>query len=359
MRFSKILIIMAFILVSFESYAINVSSTGTAKVKDGRLREAYYKAMENSVIGAIKWYYRQNSIRGIEVTGDFIRFVNGYSILSTDLSEDNTTVTMRMRLNLDEKALKDANLIINQHTDPVVYIFRGIDNNIIPANTIKKIIESHLTSSQFSLAEQSTFLVDMRGKFDNESIEKSFKNLKETDNLFIFDFQPVYDKEMFVTQFNSCELTTTISIYEKKGEPKRLQVVTGDNLKNDYNCYVSSINQSVTNLMSYIRENMIKLPDNAAKLSKYRINLLNLNNMVTAKNVINLLIQRGVIKTYKTLSYSQKIMAFEVETFFKPDNLLRKIQGLEIENEPVITDSGSAINIDFSKQPVISDNVSE
>lgn len=359
MRFSKILIIIAFLMVSFESYAINVSSTGTAKIKDGRLREAYYKAMENSVIGAIKWYYRQNGIKGIDVTGDFIRFVNGYSILSTSLSEDNTTVTMRMRLNLDEKALKDANLIVNQHTDPVVYIFRGIDNNIIPANNIKKIIESQFTSNQFSLAEQSTFLVDMRGNFDNETIEKSFRKLKESKNLFIFDFQPVYDKEMFVTQFNSCELTTTISVYEKTGEPKKLQIVTGDDLKSDYNCYISSINQAVISTMSYIRENMIKLPENAAKLSKYRINLLNLNNMVTAKNVISLLIQRGVIKNYKTLSYSQKIMAFEVETFFTPDNLLRKIQGLEIENEPVVTDSGSAINIDFSKQPAIPDNVSE
>lgn len=359
MRLSKILVFIVFLMISFESYAINVSSTGTAKIKDGRLREAYYRAMENSVIGAVKWYYRQNKIKGIDVTGDFMRFVNGYSILDTSLSDDNTTVSIRMRLNLDEKALKDANLIVNQHTDPVVYIFRGIDNNIIPANNIKKIIESQLTSNQFSLAEQSNFLVGMRGKFDNESIEKSFKDLEETDNLFIFDFQPVYDKEMFVTQFNTCELVTTISVYGKKGEPKKLQIVTGDDLKSDYSCYVSSINQAAISIMSYIRENMIKLPENAARLSKYRINLLNLNNMVTAKNIINLLIQRGVIKNYKTLSYSQKIMAFEVETFFKPDNLLRKIQGLEIENEPVITDSGSAINIDFSKQPAISDNVSE
>ena len=132
----KITTIILIMLFAFESYAYNVVATGKATIKNMRLRDAYYSAMNNAKLASIRWYYKENQITDVEVNEDYLKFIKSYSILEQNI-EDNKTVSVKLKIDLDDTALKDARLLLNQYVDSVVYLYRGINDNILPAKQIQ------------------------------------------------------------------------------------------------------------------------------------------------------------------------------------------------------------------------------
>ena len=112
----------------------------------------------------------------MEVNDDFFKFIRSYSILEQNI-EDNTTVTVKLKIDLDDAALKDARLLLNQYADSTVYIYRGIDDTILPAKQIQNTITNTLSSKQFSLAEQALFLGKIDDIYDEKKINKAFREV--------------------------------------------------------------------------------------------------------------------------------------------------------------------------------------
>lgn len=342
-----IILLAAAISYTSESYAYNVVATGKASIKNLRLRDAYYSALNNAKLTSIRWYYKENKITDMNVNEDFFKFIKSYSVLEQNI-EDNKTVYVKLKIDLDDAALKDAKLLLNQYADSTVYLYRGIDDTILPAKQIQNTITNTLASQQFSLSEQALFLGKIDDIYDKKKINKAFSEINSA-SLIIFDFRVIDNLEEFKDSDNKCEVETTVTIINKKKENKTIQIVTGNDNNNIIKCYNNTVKQAASDTVAYVRDNIIQLPETAAKLQKYNINFINANNLVLTKNIIDTLSQRGLIKSYKTVSYSQKNVVFEVDSYFSTEELSGKIQELNFQKQPTkIEFNDKKLILDFS-----------
>lgn len=342
-----IIILIASICYTYESYAYNVVATGKAVVKDLRLRDAYYNALNNAKLSSIRWYYKENNIKDMEVNEDYFKFIKSYSVLEQNI-DDNNTISVKLKIDLDDTALKDARLLLNQYADSAVYLYRGIDNTVLLAKQIQNTITNTLTAKQFSLADQALFLGKIDDLYDKKKINKAFSEINST-SLIIFDFRVIESIEEFKDINNVCEVETTVTIMNKKNDSKTIQIVTGNDTGNISKCYNNAIKQAASDTVAYVRDNIIQLPETAAKLQKYNINFINANNLVLTKNIIDTLSQRGLIKSYKTVSYSQKNVVFEVDSYFSTEELSKKLQELNLQKQPTkIEFNDKKLILDFS-----------
>lgn len=340
-----------FILILFVSllpdYAEASTITSSAKtgITNGNLRYAYNKAVQNALINAIKGYYRQNSENAIEVTAEFVKFIKSYSIINQNINDKSVEVTLKV--SLDDDALQDARLIVSHHTDSAVYLQRGISADILPSGEIRQTISKILSSKQFSLKDETKFLDMINNPSLDNQIQEAFKKT-ESQNMFIFDFTPVTDTEEFENDRNKCEILTHILIFSKKGDNKNLKITTGSLNTTPKYCYSEAIAYAVDNAVAYVRENIIQIPDTSPKLQKYNIKCINFTNMVATKNLLDTLLQRGIIKSSKPISYSQKSIIFEVESFFNTEELDNKIQTLSLSQKPKSSFTKKEFILDFS-----------
>lgn len=342
-----IILLAAAISYTSESYAYNVVATGKAAIKNLRLRDAYYSALNNAKLTSIRWYYKENNITDMEVNEDFFKFIKSYSVLEQNI-EDNKTVSVKLKIDLDDAALKDARLLLNQYADSAVYLYRGIDDTILPSKQIQNTITNTLAAQQFSLSDQALFLGKIDDIYDKKKINKAFSEINSA-SLIILDFRVIDNLEEFKDPDNKCEVETTVTIINKKKESKTIQIVTGNDNNNIIKCYNNTVKQAASDTVAYVRDNIIQLPETAAKLHKYNINFINANNLVLTKNIIDTLSQRGLIKSYKTVSYSQKNVVFEVDSYFSTEELSSKIQELNFPKQPnKIEFNDKKLILDFS-----------
>ena len=346
-KFIRLLTIFLVIFTAFESYAYNVTTTGKATVSKNKLRDAYYAALNNALYGSIRWYYKENN-QDVKVTSEYLKFIKSYTILEQKLEEN--MVVIKVKIDLDDVALQDARLLLNQYTDSAVFVYRGMDSNTLPDNQVKSAITTALSSMQFSTANEGSFLGKIKDIKDNAQVEKAFKDIG-SNVLIIFDFEPVLSKDDFKDGGNECEVVTTVSIHDKKEEHKTIQIVTGSDNTNTAYCYNTAVKQAATDTITYIRENIVKLPETAAKLQKYEIKLINANNFVLTKNIMDTLLKRGLIKSSKTVSYNQKSVVFEVESYFSPEELSGKISSSQLPKQPT--------RMDFGKKELVLDFAAE
>ena len=138
---------------------------------------------------------------------------------------------------------------------------------------------------------------------------------------------------------------------DKKSEAKTIQITTGSNNTNTAYCYNDAVKQAATETITYVRENIVKLPETAAKLQKYEIKLVNANNFVITKNIMDTLLKRGLIKSSKTVSYNQKSVVFEVESYFSPEELGNKVQSSKLPMKPT--------KMEFGKKELVLDFAAE
>lgn len=341
------ILLIAAVSYTSECYAYNVVATGKATIKNLRLRDAYYSALNNAKLAAIRWYYKENKITDMEVNEDYFKFIRSYSILDQSI-EDNKTVAVKLKIDLDDAALKDARLLLNQYADSTVYLYRGIDDAVLPAKQVQSTITNTLAAQQFSLADQALFLGKIDDIYDEKKINKAFNEVNSA-SLIIFDFRVITSLEEFKDPNNMCEVETTVTIANKKNDSKTIQIVTGNDNNNIIKCYNNAVKQAASDTVAYVRDNIIQLPETAAKLQKYNINFINANNLVLTKNIIDTLSQRRLIKSYKTVSYSQKNVVFEVNTYFSSEELSRKIQELKFLKQPTkIEFNDKKLILDFS-----------
>ncbi len=344
---TTIVILYTAIFYAGESYAYNVVATGKATIKNLKLRDAYYNAMNNAKLASIRWYYKENNISDMEVTEDFFKFIRSYSILEQKI-EDNSTVAIKLKIDLDDTALKDARLLLNQYADSTVYLYRGIDEAILPAKQMQNTITNTLAAQQFSLSDQALFLGKIEDINNEKLVTKAFNEVNSA-SLIIFDFRIINSLEKFKDPNNMCEVETTVSILNKKNDNKTIQIVTGSDNANPIKCYNNAVKQAASETVAYVRDNIIQLPETAAKLQKYDIHFINANNLVLTKNIIDTLSQRGLVKSYKTVSYSQKNVVFEVDTYFSIEELSKKIQELNLQTQPSkIEFTDKKLILDFS-----------
>lgn len=343
----KIIICLIFIITSYESYASTVTITGKATVSKNRLRDAYYAALNSALYGSIRWYYKENN-QDVKVTSEYLKFIKSYTIVEQTLVDK--TITVKVRVDLDDTALQDARLLLNQYTDSAVFVYRGINANTLPDNQLRSAITSALLSMQFSTSNEGNFLGKIKDIKDNTQIEKAFKNV-DSNVLIIFDFEPVLSKDDFKDGGNECEIITTVSIHDKKGENKTIQITTGSDNANQSYCYNTAVKQAATDTITYVRENIVKLPETAARLQKYEIKVVNANNFVLTKNIMDTLLKRGLVKSSKTISYNQKSVVFEVESYFSPEELSSKVSNSQLPKQPT--------RMDFGKKELVLDFAAE
>lgn len=346
-KFIRLLTIFLVIFTAFESYAYNVTITGKATVSKNKLRDAYYAALNNALYGSIRWYYKENN-QDVKVTSEYLKFIKSYTILEQKLEEN--VVVIKVKIDLDDVALQDARLLLNQYSDSAVFIYRGIQENILPDKQVKNAITTALSSTQFATSNEAAFLGKIKDISDNAQIEKAFKDI-DSNVLLIFDFQPVATTEEFKDSNNTCEIITTVSIKDKKSKAKTIQITTGSNNTNTAYCYNDAVKQAATETITYVRENIVKLPETAAKLQKYEIKLVNANNFVITKNIMDTLLKRGLIKSSKTVSYNQKSVVFEVESYFSPEELGNKVQSSKLPMKPT--------KMEFGKKELVLDFAAE
>lgn len=347
MKRITLIILAIIILIASKGYAYNITATGNATIKNLKLREAYYSAINNAKLASIRWYYKENNINNMDVNEDFFKFIKNYSILEQNIV-DNSTVSIKLRIELDDTALKDAKLLLNQYEDSAVYLYRGIDDTIVSKKQIQSTITNLLLAKQFSLTNQELFLGKINDVYNEEQILKSF-NDTDVVSLIIFDFRTIEQFEEFQNQNDMCEIESTVTVMNKKSGNKTIQIITGNNENNSSKCYNNAIRQATSDTVAYVRDNIIKLPETVAKLKKYDIDFVNANNLVLTKNIMDTLSQRGLIKSFKTISYSQKNVVFEVNSYFSAEELFGKIQELKLSKQPTkIEFNNTKLILDFS-----------
>lgn len=346
-----ILLIISLVSSIFTSaYAVEVSSTGTAKIRRG-MTAAYLDALNDSMIGAIRWYYKENQIKDIEVTNEFTKFVKGFEILESNLINDNTTIQLRLKIDLDEDSLKNAKFMIKQHADSVVYYQGGIPSEYVSYQNVQNTINKVLISNSFDLKNLDDFLSKIED-YDANGYKKAFKKTG-SDYLFLFNFQPV-EQGQYKDQDNLCELLTTVEIVSKKDGAKTLQVTTGSKLNNTNYCYQAAVKEAISSTVQYVRENIIKLPETSLKLQEYKIKFINFTNMVNTKNIMDMLKNKGFIKNFKTLSYSQNTVEFNVQTYFPEEDLISKVIDKDNSAGIKFKISRGEISIDLNKNDSLS-----
>ncbi len=346
-NFIKVLTLFIIIFSAFESYAFTVNVTGKSAVLNNQLRAAYHNAVNNALLTSIKWYYKENN-QSVDVDNEYIKFIKSYSIVSQELIDN--MVTVKLKVDLDENALQDARILLNQYSDSAVYVFSGIDDSILSNSQIKSTISNMLASQQFSLSNQGEFLGRISNYNDNSSIEKAFNEVKSS-NMFIFTFQPKSSEEDFKNGNNACEIVTTVSMNSKGKEKQTVQIITGSDISDTARCYNDAVKKAVNDTISYVREKIVQLPEDAAKLRKYEIKIINASNLVLTKNIIDTLSKRGLIKSSKAMSYTQKSVVFEVQSYFTPEELSNKVKTSKMPEQPIKIDFGSKeLVLDFGKE---------
>ena len=354
---------VAFLLLIFvispiftNAFALNVSSTGIAKIKDGNMNEAYKEAMEDSMLGAIHWYYKKANIKDIDVTEEFIKFVQGYQIVESELINDNTTIKLRLKVKLDEESLIDARFIINQHSDSVVYFQTGIPNLNLH-NTIQNTINNVLLDNSFDLKELDNFNSKVEDPSSTDNLKNAFLKTGAS-YLFHIKFQPL-EKDEFKDSENMCELLTIVDVLGRNNSTKTLQVTTGSKSKNKNYCYTYSIKEAINASTEYIRNNIIKLPETTLKIKEYKIRFINFTNMVNTKNIMDTFVSRGLVKSFKTLSYSQNTVVFNVESFFTEKEISDKIINKNNDSDIDVKVKNDVVQINLNYNDKISNIESE
>ncbi len=345
--FIKILFITLFIFNVLDVYAYNVVMTGKAVVTNNQLRSAYHNALNNALLGSIRYYYKEEQ-QQTEVNAEYLKFIKSYTILSQTLSDN--TVSIKVRVDLDDSALQDAKLLLNQYSDSAVYVFRGIDNSMLINGQIASTISSILTSKQFSLANQSDFLGKITDVNNDSQIQDAFSE-SSSKYLIFFEFKPITSLDEFNDSSNLCEITTIVTIIDKNNKKTAQQITTGSQNTDTARCYNEAIKRAVSDTIGNARENIVQLPETAAKLRKYKIKILNAGNLVLTKNIIDTFTKRGLIKTSKALSYTQKSVVFEVESYFSTEELSNKVKNTQMPVQPTQIDfSSDELLLDFAKE---------
>ncbi len=311
------------------------------------MRSAYKNALDNAIIGAVRAYYKSNMSGGSktpDISPEYVKFVKSYKILSRSVS--GYTVRIRIAADLDNVALQDAGIFINNPVNTAVFVFDGISSKILSDDEQAVIIDRALTSKNFSTNEQRNFLYGVSDMGSNSQVSKQFKNVYSR-YLFKFSFKPSFDN--LSDPDNSCELTTTTDILSRDGQSRTLKIETSSLKFNEKQCVSDAMRKAVVATVDYARTNLIQIPEQNKQLNSYKIKAINFKNMVGTNNFISALKQRGFISQYRAVSFSGKEIVFQIESYFTEKELEEKLKTVTSDdmNFTYSTD-GEGIILDFS-----------
>lgn len=313
------------------------------------MRLAYSRAVNNALINAIREYYKENNPDNIpDISREYIKFIRSYSIISQAI--EGSTIYIRLSANIDDIGLQDAKIYIDNPVDSAVFVFSGINEEVLPLETQAKIIERSLVSKNFSTNDQRNFIYNINNMKSKKEAEEQFKNVY-SHYLFRFIFSSKF--EDFSNSDHNCELITTTDIVSKDGFTQTLKVETYSSNTDKNKCISDAMSKAIVSTIDYIRNNLIEAPDTTKELYTYYIKVINFKNMVGTNNFFAALKKRGFIKDYKATSFSGKEVSFKIDSYFDKNDLSTKLYSVntddlnftyEVNNDGIILDFASDDN---------------
>lgn len=319
---------------------------GESIIENGNMRTAYKKAVEEALMDAVREYYGNNSDNETEIpdiTPEYVKFIKSYKI--TARNTDGYKIDVGVEASLDTVSLKDASRLLNRRLDTAVFAFTPIPGTGLAYSEISKIINNTLQSKNFSTMDQNTFAYVITDPNDTAGIIGAFGGVN-SKYLFKFDFEAVFPEE--VEGGNLCELTATTDIRIKRGEAKALKVETSSQNPNKKECFTEALTQAVSSTIDYVRANIIQEQSENSHVYSYEIKTINFKNMVSTNKFLIGLRQKGLVNSFRGISFASKENLFSVESLFDKETLVEKIKETGLDKNVGIAIGDKGLILDFN-----------
>ncbi len=344
------LILAIFLAITTTSaHATNMKGTGEAVIIKNNTIDAVNKSLNNALLNSVRAYYKQQEQYGYsspDITNEYIKFIKSYQLINQKVVGSKIVTTINA--NLDVDALTDATLLISEHTDSVVYITRGIDEDIVKQTTLDNIVTSALKENDFTAQYQDNFLYNINDIEKTSQVVSSFNSV-DSKNMIIFNFD-IKDGNLNNPD-NLCEVVTTTNIHTKNKLTKTLQLTTGSFQTAQDLCVREAIVNAINTTVKYTRDNLIERVEIERTVYNYKMKTVNAPNMIITNNLLDTLKDRGFINSYKTSGFSANEVIFNIETYFTEDILVERLLNISLDIGYYVEEYSDGVLLDFTKAP--------
>lgn len=321
-KISALIILMT--LISFNAYAVLITSEGSAVIENGNVEKANNLALQNALMNGIAQYYQQSDKTNIpEITPEFFKFISYYRILKRGV--DNFEVKYEVELNLDEVAISDLKYFLNNFLHSAVYNIKIQDNttqsDFVNSSYLNENISGVFKEYNFTTKHQQEFSLQIPQ-------DSSFKDLITVFGMskakFLF-FMKVSTEYTKLDENYLCRLTLLTNIYKKDNSFPEIKSVASSLKNTKKEAFIDAFEKSLNNTLKYVRKNLIKLPETNLPTQEYQIVAKNFPSLGKIQKLMQSLKEKRIILDFKVISYSQSDMQMEIFSKFTRKDLINKI----------------------------------
>jgi hypothetical protein len=336
-----IILILTAVMLSASANAYVIEGSVTVPVLNDDIRTANSKALEQSLLKALKNYFsklktRQPDVEVPDVTTEFFKFIRSYKIVDRGYVEDS--VYYNVLADVDDVALNDLMYFVKEVVNSSVYNVTGMNND----EALDRKIDATLADYKFNTNYQSDFQANL---LEESSSEFRIGAFRKSQAQYYFDL--AIEREP--AEEGSCIAVLTTKTYSKTKEFQTLKTKSSFSAETDEECMLEAFNLSFVKTLGYVRENFIPLPAGEKILQTITLTAENYDNFATPKKIMEELKKRTFIESYSIKGFSGKKLDVEITTYIALDLLLKKLQSIESEyNFKSFKDEEDNILLDFN-----------
>lgn len=316
------LIIIAVILLTYSAgHAYVIQGSATVPVMNGNIVNADADAREKAILAALNNYFdilksNEPDKEIPDVTTEFFKFIKSYKIADRGYADDMVSYTILA--DVDDVALNDLMYFVKNIVNTTVYNITGID----PDTAVDTDIASSFHEYKFDTRHQSDFQASLR---ENSTEDERLNTFKEGQAQYFMEMSVVREPD----QENECSLVLTTKTFSKTKEFKTLKTKSSASSENEEECVQQALTLSLIKTLGFVRENFIPLPASEQVIKTFGITAVNYGNFAVPKKLMEELLTRSFIDSYKIKSFAGNTLEIDIKTYVDIDVLLKKLQSIE------------------------------
>lgn len=316
----KLTLILAVLLFAGASYAYIIQGNASVPVLDGNIVNADTEARQQAMLSALKNYFsslkqNQPDTEIPDVTPEFFKFIKSYKI--ADRSYKNDSVNYTILADVDDVALNDLRYFVHDVVNTAVYNLSGAGQDV----DLDTRIADSFKEYKFDTKYQSDFQANLKDNSSEKEREDVFKN---SPSQYFFEMsvtnEPAAEGE--------CSVILTTRTFSKTKEFKTLKTSSTAKESDETECINTAVSLSFLKTMGYVRENFIPLPKSDKVLKSFNLTAENYGNFAVPKKLMEELMTRSFIDSYKIKSFAGNKLETEVKTYVDEELLLKKLQSI-------------------------------
>lgn len=335
----KIVILLIFTF-AVNSFAITIDGIGKAVIVEKNLKKAEDTSLKYALIDAIynyfKTYKKDQEIP--DINEEFFKFIKSYKIV--DRRVENYTVVYNIEADIDEFAIDDATYFLKKIVHSVVYSIE-MDRTLFKDSPLREALNKIFSSYNFSTRYQEDFEIETPEDLSLNDKLTNFGNSR-ANYYFIFHTEPEFTN---LEQKTLCKLTLVTKIYTKKEALPTIKVTVSELADNETEALKGAFEKAGEKTIQYVRDNLIKIPDNKYEEKTFDIIFLNFNSFLKLNNLLTFLKEKGFIESFYMNFYSMTEAKFEIVTKFTLERLSEKIK--EYDSRLIIESENNELIITF------------